>query len=374
MRRKRGMALLTFALTGALVLAGCARDNDSGGGSGEPCETNDPPAAAAQEGPSEENTLPAPDGSNLRVGLAFDIGGRGDASFNDSAAAGLDRAIEELGVSRENTRELTAGANDTEAAKQTRLRQLASEGFNPVIAVGFAYAEAVETVAPEFPNVQFGLVDGESEQPNVTPLLFAEEEGSFLVGVVAALRSQTCHIGFVGGVETPLIQKFEAGYVQGARAVAPDVQIEIDYLTPAGDFTGFQDPAKGQESTKGLIDLGADVIYHAAGASGRGVFSAVAAEGVQAIGVDSDQYNQPDLAEFQSVIITSMLKRVDNAVFEFLSAAAAGNFDQVPERFDLSVDGVGYSTSGGAIDDITETVDAYRSAIINGDITVSEAP
>ena len=180
------------------------------------------------------------------MGLAYDIGGRGDASFNDSAAAGLDKAKADFGIAE--VKELTAAPNEPEDAKQTRLRQLASEGYSPIIGVGFAYAESLKVVAPEFPNVKFAIVDGAVEgAANVTPLLFAEEQGSFLAGVIAAYKSKSCHVGFVGGVEIPLIQKFDAGFAQGAKTAAPDIKIEKKYLTPAGDFTGFQDPAKGQE-------------------------------------------------------------------------------------------------------------------------------
>ncbi|MBY8853388.1 BMP family ABC transporter substrate-binding protein, partial [Saccharothrix sp. MB29] len=133
------------------------------------------------------------------------------------------------------------------------------------------------------------IVDGAVEgAANVTPLVFAEEQGSFLAGVIAAYQSKSCHVGFVGGVEIPLIQKFQAGFEQGAKAAAPDVKIEEKYLTPAGDFTGFQDPTKGQEAATGQIEAGADVLYHAAGASGKGVFSAAKTANVKAIGVDSD--------------------------------------------------------------------------------------
>lgn len=377
-RAGRGTALVAIALTGALSLAGCARDSGSDSasdGGGDGCETTEAPAAGDGPASTSEVVPEGVDASALRPGLAFDIGGRGDNSFNDSAAAGLDRAIEELGVREDSIRELTAGASESEAAQQARLRQLATEGFNPVIAVGFAYQPALAVVAPEFPDTQFAIVDDDQiEADNVTPLVFAEEQGSFLVGVVAALKSQSCHIGFVGGVDQPLIQKFEAGFIAGAQAVAPDIEIERDYLSPAGDFTGFQDPARGQEVAQGQIDAGADVLYHAAGASGSGVFAAASDGGAQAIGVDSDQYNQETLAEYQDVIITSMLKRVDVAVYDYLAAIATGDTSGLPERFDLSVDGVGYSTSGGQIDDITDVVDAYRAQIISGDIEVPTTP
>ncbi len=377
------MALAAAVLSSALVLAGCARDTGSepaagGDAAAAECARNAAPAAAGAA-PSAAPVAPNADASALRVGLAYDVGGRGDQSFNDAAFAGLERAIAELGLSRDNTRDVAAAENESEDANTARLRQLASEGFNPVIAVGFAYAAAVGTVAAEFPDTQFGIVDDNSvELPNVTGLVFAEEQGSFLVGVAAALKTQDCHIGFVGGVEVPLIQKFEAGFVQGAQAVAPDITIDSDYISPAGDFSGFNDSPRGAEVAQGQLDSGADVIYHAAGASGQGVFQAVqgasTAEAPRyAIGVDSDQYNTVD-PPANKVIITSMLKRVDVAVFSYINAVAAGDTSVIPAAFDLSVDGVGYSTTGGQVDDIVGDLDAYKAAIINGDITVNTTP
>ncbi|MHA6785228.1 BMP family lipoprotein [Pseudonocardia saturnea] len=377
------MALAAVVLSSALVLAGCARDTGTtapaAGGEDAACATGTAPAATGGAAPSAAPLAPNADASALRVGVAYDIGGRGDQSFNDSAAAGLERAIGELGLVRDNTRELAAVNNESEDAAATRLRQLVADGFNPIIAVGFKYATALGTVAAEAPDVQFAIVDDASvELPNVTPLVFAEEQGSFLVGAAAALKTATCSIGFVGGVETPLIQKFEAGFVQGARAVAPEIAIDIKYISPAGDFSGFNDPPRGNEIAGGQLDGGADVIYHAAGASGQGVFEAVSAANTPeapkyAIGVDSDQYNTvaPPINE---VIITSMLKRVDVAVFNYVNAVAAGDLSVIPDAFDLSVDGVGYSTTGGAVDDIAGQLDAYKAAIVGGEITVSTTP
>lgn len=378
MRMRRGFVLAAALLTSALVVVGCARDTGTpaggGGGTGAgQCEKKPAPAAGAA--PSIAPAAPKADASKLKVGLAYDIGGRGDGSFNDSAAAGLEKAISELGVVKTNTKELAAQANESEDAAATRLRNLVTEGYNPVIAVGFKYATALKTVATESPNVQFAIVDDSTVQlPNVTPLLFAEEQGSFLVGAAAALKTQTCKIGFVGGVEQPLIQKFEAGYVQGAKAVAPNIQVDIKYLSPAGDFSGFNDAPKGLTVAGGEIDGGADIVYHAAGASGSGVFEAAKAKGKLGIGVDSDQYNVPAYAKVKDVIMTSMLKRVDIAVLSYISAVAAGNTGVLPKVFDLKVDGVGYATSGGKVDDIAKDLDAYKAAIINGQITVAQKP
>ncbi|MHA6624664.1 BMP family lipoprotein [Pseudonocardia sichuanensis] len=375
--------LAAAVLTSALVVAGCARDTGSpqqgGDAAGAECTRNAAPAAAGGAAATPAPVAPNSDASALKVGLAYDIGGRGDLSFNDSAAAGLEKSISDLGLQQANTRELAAAENESEDAAATRLRQLVADGFNPIIAVGFKYATATQTVATENPNVQFAIVDDATvELPNVTPLVFAEEQGSFLVGAAAAMKTQACHIGFVGGVETPLIQKFEAGYVAGARAVAPDIQVDVDYISPAGDFTGFNDAARGTEVARGQLDSGADIVYHAAGASGQGVFEAVNAANSPeapkfAIGVDSDQYNTVE-PPVNQVIMTSMIKSVDVAVFNYINAVAAGDTSVLPEAFDLSVDGVGYSTSGGMIDDITGDLDAYKAAIISGEIQVPSTP
>ncbi|QUH04963.1 BMP family ABC transporter substrate-binding protein [Saccharopolyspora erythraea] len=374
-RGRSGATAVAVVLSGALALAGCAKDTGGGGSdnaSGQPCKTSPPPTATAPANTPAEQQAP-PNASHMKVGLAFDIGGRGDASFNDASIAGLERAQREMGLSE--IKSLDAGAGEPEDAKQTRLRQLAREGFNPVIAVGYAYADAVRIVAPEFPGTKFGIVDEEVQGvPNVTPLVFAEEQGSFLVGVIAAHRSKNCTVGFVGGVKTPLIEKFQAGFEQGAKAAAPDVEIKHDYLTPAGDSSGFQDPNKGSEVTQGQLESGADVIYHAAGASGKGVFSSVSSAGAMAIGVDSDQYNQPTVAEYKDVIITSMLKRVDLAVFDYVAAVARNDLSTLPKKFDLAIDGVGYSTSGGKIQDLVPVADAYKAAIASGQIRVVDKP
>ena len=230
-------------------------------------------------------------GSDVKVGMAYDVGGRGDQSFNDSAAAGLDQAIEEFGVEAD---EAEAEDGEDEAAREERLRTFADNGYTTIIAVGFAYSPSVAKVAPEYPDVNFAIIDDEvAVGDNIANLVFAEEQGSFLVGAAAALKTEADHIGFIGGVETPLINKFEAGYIAGAQAVNPDIEIESTYLTQPPDFSGFGDPAKGKTAAEGMFDAGADVVYHAAGGSGGGVFEAAKAADGWAIGVDSDQATPP---------------------------------------------------------------------------------
>jgi basic membrane protein A len=352
-RRTKAGALL---LAGSLALAACASDEPSGGGGG----------GTDSGGGGGEAT-------ELKVGLAFDTGGRGDRSFNDSAFAGLEAAVEEHGG---EYRELTPNADASN--RPDLLTQLADDGYNPIIAVGFAYGDVIGGVAEQYPDTTFAIIDSsvtEIGADNLTGLRFAEHEGSFLAGVAAALKTEADHIGFVGGVETQLIQKFEAGYVAGAKAVNPQIQVDVQYISPAGDFSGFNDPAKGQIVAQGMYDGGADIVYHAAGGSGLGVFQAAAASKKRAIGVDSDQYNTVDDPALQSVIMTSMLKRVDTAVSSFIGDFVNGKIAGGEDVFyDLESEGVGLATSGGQIDDIQDQIDEYRQQIIDGEIEVPEAP
>jgi basic membrane protein A len=365
-RLKRGTVVAAGSVVMMLALAGCAKDGPgtAASGGGTDCARNAAPTGAGPVTTSDVVGTKA-DASSLKVGIVFDVGGRGDGAFNDAAIAGIELARTELKLSR--VKEQSAAAGETVAARTQRLRQLAEEGYNPVMAVGFVYAEPMTAVAKDHPNVRFGLVDGfVPGVTNITPLVFAEHEGSFLAGVIAAYKTKKCHVGFVGGVDIPLIRRFYAGFEQGAKAVAPGIVIEKRYLTPAGDTSGFNDPAKGTEAARGQLDSGVDVIFHASGASGKGVFSAVRSSGAMAIGVDADQYNQPSVAEYKDVIISSMLKKVDRAVYDFVNSVAKNDLGSIPKVFDLKVDGVGYSTSGGRIDDIRTYVDAYRGEIITG--------
>ena len=325
---------------------------------------------------SDDNTTPSGGGSttsSLKIGLAYDIGGRGDRSFNDAAAAGLEKAKTEFGLPAGNVKELSARSGETDADRAQRLELLAQDGYNPVLAIGFAYAKSLGTVAPKYPNVKFGIVDATVDDvkgPNVANLIFAEQEGSYLVGAAGALKSTAGHIGFVGGCDVPLIHKFEAGYKAGAKKIKPDITIDSKYLsTPQQNCSGFNDPAAGKEAAKGMYDGGADVVYQAAGGSGGGVFSAAKEASKLAIGVDSDQYNTAG-AEVQGVILTSMIKHVEVAVYTFIEQVKDDQFKSGAQTFDLKVDGVGYATSGGKVDDIKSQLDDLKKQIIDGTISV----
>ena len=267
---------------------------------------------------------------------------------------------------------------EAESAREDRLRNMAENGATAIIGVGFAYSESVNAVAPDFPEVNFAVIDGfdpdETANDNVAYLGFAEEQGSFLVGVAAAEKSKSGTIGFVGGVNNDLIQKFEAGYTAGAKAANPDIKVEVAYIQES-DLAGFGDPAGGKAAATGEFDKGADVVYHAAGGSGSGVFDAAveAGEGNYAIGVDSDQYLTATDAQ-KPFILTSMLKRVDTATYDFAKSIDEGKALVSYTVYDLKADGVGYSKSGGFVDDIAADIDGYKDKIIGGEIKVPTKP
>ncbi|GIF15972.1 BMP family lipoprotein [Actinoplanes teichomyceticus] len=303
----------------------------------------------------------------VHVGIAYDSAGRGDKSFNDAAGAGLDRAKKELLV--EATEATTAAESDD--ARADTLRGLAQGGSNPVIAVGFLYAAAVGTVAKEFPDTLFAIIDDDSvSAKNVVSLLFSEEQGSYLVGVAAAQATRTGRVGFVGGVDVPLIHKFQAGYAAGVHSVDPDIRVDARYLSKPPDFSGFGAPDKARSAARRLIDDGADVIYTAAGGSGGGVFEAVAAAPrTWAIGVDSDQYASAAEA-VRPRILTSMLKRVDNGVFQEIQAFVKGDRAGGSKRYDLKVDGVGYATSNTVLGPYRSGMEKARYRILSGAVKV----
>ena len=364
--------LLLAAL--ALVLASCASsdsDNassDGGGGGGEKAATCKGKAGEADTAEPVGQPGDA-DGAGKKVGMVFDVGGKGDKSFNDSAFAGLQAAAKNMGIEVKDLEPAADGAN-----REALMRQLAEDGYGLIIGVGFAFAEVMPGVAKDFPDTQFAIVDSVVEDAsNVTSIVFAEEQGSYLVGAAAAQSSKTGTIGFVGGVDTELIKKFEAGYVAGAEAVNPDIKVEVKYISTGTDFSGFSDPAAGETTAAGLYEAGADVVYHASGASGSGVFKAAEAADRLAIGVDSNQYLTASAKE-QPCILTSMLKRVDVAVFQTAKAFKDGTFKAGPNIFDLKVDGVGYATSGGYLDDVKDKLDAFKADIISGKIKVPEKP
>lgn len=291
--------------------------------------------------------------------LIFDLGGKFDKSFNESAFNGAQRWIEDTGGSYLEV-EL-----QNDAQRELALRRFAEVGANPVITLGFAMSTPLDKVAGDYPDTVFVTIDGYSEQSNVLNIAFSEHEGSYLVGMLAAMASESGTVGFIGGMDIPLIRKFGCGYAEGVLAVNPDATIiaNMTGTTP----TAWNDPVKGSELTRAQISQGADVVYAAAGGTGIGVLQTAADEGILSIGVDSNQnYMHP------GHVLTSMVKRVDNAVYASLEAGE--EIKPGHQTMDLSVDGVGYALDAHnaalITDEMKEAVEAAKAQIIAGELKV----
>jgi basic membrane protein A and related proteins len=309
------------------------------------------------------------------VGLAFDVGGRGDNSFNDASYSGYMRARKEFKL---GGKELVPREGESNDDKVQRLVQLARDGYNPVIGVGFVYSDAVAKVAKQYPKTNFAIIDdAQAKGPNIANLVFAEQQGSYLVGVAAALKTKTDNVGFIGGVKTPLIEKFQAGFVQGVHDTNAKVKIQMKYLSSPPDFKGFSDAPGGRDAANGMMDDGADVIYSAAGASGNGAIQAVFQRHKWAIGVDSDQYNIKSLAPYKSAILTSMVKDAGVAVYDFIKSVHAGKPESGVQTHDVTDNGIRYATSNPAFANdkaIIDKVEAAKKKIISGEIKVKTTP
>ena len=357
MRAARGLPAIAF-----LILLG-AFTACSGGGN--PCEIPDDLV--------NEN--------GVSVGVAFDIGGIGDKSFNDAAKRGFDQAVDEGLISEATCIE----PNESGSNRDENLLALADDGFDLVFGIGFAFSPAVNENAGNYADQQFAVIDGYATcppdvcpdipnpaPPNVTDLTFKEEEGSFLVGVAAAMKAQeeNCDtVGFLGGQIGFLIGKFEAGYTEGVHAVDPDINVLVEYI---GDSTAaFNDAAAGDQLSTAMYDDGACIIYHAAGASGAGLFTAAVKADKIAIGVDSDQYELVS-DEQKPHVMTSMLKRVDTAVYDAIVAANDDSLEGgVAEVFGIAEDGISYATSNPDLltEDIVAAIEEYKAQILDGTIT-----
>jgi basic membrane protein A len=265
------------------------------------------------------------------------------------------------------------------------VQALADAGFDLIIGNGFAFSPGINTIAPDYPDQSFMIVDGYATCgtacgltndpdgiPNVADYTFKENEGSFLVGAAAVLACQCDTIGFLGGQTGPLIEKFQAGYEAGAKAINPDVEVLVEYI--GDDVTAFNDPVKGEALSTKMYDEGAEIVYHAAGASGAGLFNAAVAANKLAIGVDSDQYLTAS-DEQQPLILTSMLKRVDTAVYNAIKGVGDGTFGG-SQVFGMAEAGVDYSDSNTELmtSDIANQLNDYKQQIIDGTITVPETP
>ncbi|MEV6105591.1 BMP family ABC transporter substrate-binding protein [Streptomyces sp. NPDC051940] len=352
MRRLTQIAVASLATAAlAFTATACGDDNDSSGNGGS-----------------------GKGGAAKGAALAYDIGGRGDLSFNDAAAAGFDQAKKEFGF---EGLEVEPSEGEGDPDKVQRLTDLAKKGYNPVIAVGFVYSKAVGEVSKKFPKTSFAIIDDPVEGANVANLVFNEEQASYLAGVAAAKTTKTKTVGFIGGVEVPLIKKFEAGFVQGVTDTDSSVKVVKKYLTQPPDFTGFSDPAKGKAAAEGQLDQNADVVYHAAGGAGNGAIDAVATAGKWAIGVDSDQYQAPTLAKFKDKILASATKNATGAVYKMIKSVQDGKPLVGEQRYGLADDGVALTDTNPAykaMADVVAAVEAAKQKIISGEITVKTEP
>jgi len=306
--------------------------------------------------------------SVLRVGLVFDVGGKNDKSFNEAAWRGLERARDELGVEVQYI-EPTEGAD-----RETALRMLASRGLDLVIGVGFIFGRDLERLAGQFPDVKFAGVDyspsnGVGTIANLAALRFREQEGSFLVGAIAGMLTRTKTVGFVGGMKIPLIKKFEAGYTAGVHHVCPECTVLVHYA--GTDPKGFADPPLGAELASAQYNQGADIIFHAAGKTGDGVFAAAQQRGMRAIGVDSDQFDAAPCC-----VVTSMIKRVDVAVIDIIKDTIAGKFRGGMHELGLAENGVGFVSDARNAEmlpaDIVQRARKIGDDLVAGKIRVPE--
>lgn len=355
-KRKFGLAM-SLVLAAGTLLGACGTDNAKEKES----------AGSSSEGGGQED--------NFSIAMITDTGGVDDKSFNQSAWVG----IQEFGEG--NKLEKGDGGFDyleskSDADYEPNLNRLVRRDFDLVYGIGFLLKDAIETVADQHPDTMFGLVDEISDRPNVASIMFKEQEGSFLAGVAAALMTKSDQIGFVGGMEIPVIERFEAGFVAGVAAVNPAIKVDVQY-------TGAFDKAElGKAQANRMYSSGVDIIFHAAGATGNGVFSEAKERKtadkdayVWVIGVDSDQYDEGQVGD-DNITLTSMLKRVDVAVNNVAELARDGKFPGgETTTYGLADDGIALADSRGAIpEDVLAQVDEYAKKIAAGEIEVPEFP
>lgn len=323
---------------------------------------------SASCGKKQESISQKENPPSSKIGLVFDIGGRGDKSFNDAAYKGLEMAKEKLGVEFESID--PGDGSDRESA----LRRLASKKeIGLIFGVGFIFTDDINNIAKEFPDKKFACIDysvdpSKTVPPNVEAIEFKEEEGSFLVGALAALTTKTNKVGFIGGMESPLIKKFEEGFIQGVKYINPDCKVLSGYVSIAPD--GFKNPGKAKEIALSQYAGGADIIYHASGLSGLGLFEAAREENRLAIGVDMDQQK-----EAPGFILTSMVKQVDEAVFQTVKNFKENKFTGGVKTFGLKDNGVGYVYDDNnkklIPTDVNEKLQDIKAKLINGEIKIT---
>ena len=301
--------------------------------------------------------------ADIKPAIVYDLGGRFDKSFNEGVYTGAEKFKKDTGV------EYRDFEIQNDSQREQALRNFARKGFSPIVAVGFAHAAAVEKVATEFPKVQFTIIDMVVDKPNVNSIVFKEHEGSYLVGVLAALASKSGKVGFVGGMDIPLIRRFACGYVGGVKSVKGDAEVLQNMTGTTG--AAWSDPVKGGELAKNQFNSGADVIYHAAGGTGLGVLQAAADAGKLGIGVDSNQNHL-----YPGKVLTSMLKRVDIATYSTFENAKKGAFKPGVQVMGLAQGGVGWALDDNnrklISDDMMKAVKQVEADIVSGKVKVHD--
>lgn len=354
-KRKFGL-LITSVLAAGAILAACGEDDTDTNGNSSNGDSNDA-------------------GEKFAVAMVTDVGGVDDKSFNQSAWEGIQEFGKANGLSKGD------GGYDylqseSDADYNQNLNNLVRRDFDLVFGVGFMMEDAIKEIAAENPDAMLAIIDSVVDAPNVASILFKEQEGAFLAGVVAASMSQSGKIGFVGGVDIPVINRFHAGFLEGAKAVNPNIEVMVDY-------TGaFDKPDLGKASANLMYSSGVDIIFHAAGGTGNGVFSEAKERkakdpnaNVWVIGVDADQYAEGQVDANTNITLTSMLKGVAAAVIDISTKAQEGNFPGgTTNVYGLAEDGVGLADSRGAIpQEVLDLVEEYKEKIASGEIVVSEA-
>lgn len=355
-KRKFGLVLSSVLAAGAILGACGTKDEE--------------PAKEKNDNASNDNTTE----ETFSIAMVTDVGGVDDKSFNQSAWEGIQAFGKEHGLSKgEGGYDYLQSKSDTDY--ETNLNLLLRRDFNLIFGIGSSMDDAIAAVAEENPDNNFAIVDATVDADNVVSILFKEQEGAFLAGVAAAKMSQSGKIGFVGGVDLPVINRFQAGFMAGAKAVNPDIEIQVNY-------TGAFDKADlGKITANGMYSSGVDVIFHAAGATGNGVFSEAKERkkkdpnaNVWVIGVDKDQYEEGKIDDTTNVTLTSMLKGVNAAVTDVSNGAKNGDFPGGETLvYSLAEDGVTLADSRGAIpEDVQKVIEEYKAKIISGEIEVPE--
>ena len=318
-----------------------------------------------------DNLKPGPEPQlTKKIALAYDLGGRVEGSPSGIAYYGIVEALKEFSI------ELTEDSPENYDGDRNKMLRTLANNNELVLLIGFGFEEAVKTISGEYPNVNFGIIDSALNLQNVRGTRFREEESSFLSGVIAALKTNKIKVGFLGAVNIPLIQKFEAGFIAGVKTVNPNIDVDVKYIEdPPINFSGFFDAVKAKEISSTMYTEGSDIIYHAAGEAGLGLFQAAKeftesnASKVWGIGVDSDQYLTVP-SELKDYVLSSTIKRFDVAVYNIIKDQFDNKFTGGVSVLGLNSNGVDYSPSGGFIDDIIDKVEEFKAAIINASIIV----